>query len=463
MQRRNHALYLVLLIAVLLVAPACSSDQATPTADSSASIAGRYRLRGLGYEDASEAPEADYYLVLNDDNTAQFEEQKIGTSGIEVIARGTWERAETGVTLTLTELFGESVENPEVLKYEYVDGFPTVTEYAAGDQLFNVEEAKYTIGSGERHPLVNELHQRLAKIDYLDFTDPGDDLYTEETRKAVVQFQQAQGLIPNGVVDATTWVLLGNPPPPVPTPSPWPTPVPSLEPTLAPTTEAAPAPTAEAGPPAAPPSTGAPDLSKLSTHTEEGKPIVYFTFDDGPSGFTQQIMDLFAQYDGQATFFVLGNQVQANRELTRAEAQAGHYIANHTNTHTSLSGVTPEQFMNEVETTRQIILETAGDLFTLDKDVKYLRPPYGATDQNTLSYADALGYAVVLWDIDPQDWRRPGADVIANHIISSVYPGAIVLSHDGGGDRTQTVEAYRTVLAQLSSQGYVFRNIFVGP
>jgi peptidoglycan/xylan/chitin deacetylase (PgdA/CDA1 family) len=95
--------------------------------------------------------------------------------------------------------------------------------------------------------------------------------------------------------------------------------------------------------------------------------------------------------------------------------------------------------------------------------VKYLRPPYGATDQNTLSYADALGYAVVLWDIDPQDWRRPGADVIANHIISSVYPGAIVLSHDGGGDRTQTVEAYRTVLAQLSSQGYVFRNIFVGP
>jgi len=99
----------------------------------------------------------------------------------------------------------------------------------------------------------------------------------------------------------------------------------------------------------------------------------------------------------------------------------------------------------------------------LDKDVKYLRPPYGATDANTRNYAAALGYAVVMWDIDPQDWRQPGADVIASHIISSVYPGAIVLSHDGGGDRTQTLAAYETVMRELSAQGYVFRNIFVGP
>jgi peptidoglycan/xylan/chitin deacetylase (PgdA/CDA1 family) len=453
MNRKHFSVAILLLITVVLVAAACSPKEATPTVEPNPSIAGRYRLRGPGDEYANETVEADYYLVFNKDNTAQIEEQKIGASDVETIARGTWERAETGVTITVAELFGQPAENPEVLKPEYVDGFPTVTEYAAGDQLYDLEEAKYTVGSGERHPLVNELHQRLAKIDYLNLSDPSDDLYTEDTRKAVVAFQQAQGLIPDGVVDASTWVLLGNPPPPVPTPSPWPTPV---APTAAPTADAGPAPTT-------PPTSGAPDLSRLPAHTEDGKPIVYFTFDDGPGGFTQQLMDLFAQYGGQATFFVLSTQVQANPALTRAEAQAGHYIANHTNTHTSLSGITPDQFMNEVETTRQIILETAGDLFSLDKDVKYLRPPYGAADQNTRSYADSLGYAVVLWDIDPQDWRRPGADIIANHIISSAYPGAIVLSHDGGGDRTQTVEAYKRTLAELSSQGYVFKNIFVGP
>ena len=108
-------------------------------------------------------------------------------------------------------------------------------------------------------------------------------------------------------------------------------------------------------------------------------------------------------------------------------------------------------------------MNAAGDLLFLDKDVRYLRPPYGATDGDTRQYAANLGYAVVMWDIDPQDWRQPGADILANHIISSVYPGAIVLSHDGGGERSQTVEAYRKVLAELSSQGYAFRNIFVAP
>jgi len=354
----------------------------------------------------------------------------------------------------VTEVNGNTLENPQTIKYEYIDGFPVATEYSAGGELFNVQQAKYSVGAGERHPLVNELHKRLAKIDYLNFTDPGDDLYTEETRKAVVAFQQAQGLIPDGVVTAATWVLLGNPQPPVATPTPWPTFAPPPTPTAV----------ESEAPPAveAPPASGPPDPSRMPTHTDDGKPIVYFTFDDGPGTYTQQLMDVFAQYNGHATFFVLGNQVRPNSDLIRKEMQTGHYIGNHTNSHTALSGVTPEQFMNEIQSTEQAVVEVAGDLFP-ENAVRYMRPPYGTADPNTLSYANAMGYAVVLWDIDPQDWRRPGADVIANHIISSVYPGAIVLSHDGGGDRTQTVEAYRQVLSQLSAQGYVFRNMFVGP
>ncbi|MDD3828450.1 MAG: polysaccharide deacetylase family protein [Anaerolineae bacterium] len=163
----------------------------------------------------------------------------------------------------------------------------------------------------------------------------------------------------------------------------------------------------------------------------------------------------------QATFFVLGQQADNKPDLIRVEALGQHYVGNHTWDHTSPEGLSPEAFMDQVERTKQAILDAAGDLFTLDHDIRFLRPPYGATDANTQQYAADLGYAVVLWDVDPQDWRRPGAKVISDHIVRSVSPGAIVLMHDGGGDRTQSVEALGSVLRELSAQGYAFHNIFV--
>jgi peptidoglycan/xylan/chitin deacetylase (PgdA/CDA1 family) len=475
MNEGKRVLKMLVLIGVMLIAAACGPAQAEPTpatmetapppptataevvpqqtvlssaagTDSTtgestgvpSSVAGRFRLKPPGYEeDYEQAIEEDYYLVLNEDGTAQFEAEALTSGEVTVEARGTWRLDGDGAIIEITELFGEPVTTPEVLRYEYHDGFPVATEYAAGDTLYNLEEAEFTIGAGERHPLVHELHRRLASIDYLGFTDPGDDLYTETTRKAVVAFQEAQGLLPNGEVDPSTWVLLGSPPPPLPTPTPLP------------------APTGPTG------ALGVPDLKNLPTHTDEGKPILYFTFDDGPSKYSQQIIDLLAQYDAQATFFVLGKSAKANPDLIRAMAEGGHYVANHTFGHPSLKGVSREDFVKEVEGTKEIILDIALDLFGLDRDVRYLRPPYGATDANTRQNAADLGYAVVLWDVDPQDWRRPGAKVIAGHIVRSAYPGAIILMHDGGGERTQSVAALETALRELSAQGYVFRNIFV--
>ncbi len=449
MNRTRFVVQAILLLGMTLTAAACGTAQGEPTPaitgvavqpgegppELEVSVAGRYRLKPPEYEYDQDIQE-DYYLVLNEDHTVQFEAQKLDGSEAEVVARGTWQLDGDGVIVELTELLGQPVSTPDVLRYQYIDGFPVATDYAVGDTLYNLEDAEFTIGSGERHPLVRELHRRLAAIDYLNFSDPGDDLYTEETRRAVVAFQEAQGLLPNGEVDPATWVLLGSPPPPVATPTP-----------------------AELPAPVA----GVPDLSRLATHTEDGKPIVYLTFDDGPNGGqTQEILDLLAQYDAQATFFVLGQSAERNAELIRAEAMGGHYVGNHTYDHSSLEGASPEQFMDQVERTKQIILDIALDLFSLDRDVRYVRPPYGATDANTRNYATALGYAVVMWDIDPQDWRNPGSDIIASHIVSSVYPGAIVLMHDGGGDRSQTVVALARVLRELDAQGYVFRNVFVG-
>jgi peptidoglycan/xylan/chitin deacetylase (PgdA/CDA1 family) len=120
-----------------------------------------------------------------------------------------------------------------------------------------------------------------------------------------------------------------------------------------------------------------------------------------------------------------------------------------------------EQFVTEANRTRDALLDVAGDLFELDRNVRYLRPPYGAVDANTRQYATQQGYATVLWTIDPQDWRRPGAEAIANHLIEHMSPGAIVLWHNGGGDRSQTIAAYAIAFPALHEQGYVFRTVFL--
>jgi len=205
-----------------------------------------------------------------------------------------------------------------------------------------------------------------------------------------------------------------------------------------------------------------PDPNNLPKHTEDGKPIIYLTFDDGPHPpYTEGVLALMTQYGGQCTFFVVGQNVRVHPQVVRMMAAAGHYVANHTYTHPSLPDLNHEQFVEEMETTRRVILETASDLFHLDGDIRLMRPPYGHMDDHTRDYAADLGYAVVLWDVDPWDWNEPGSEAIIQHVLPRVFPGAIVLLHDGGGDRSQTVEALATILPELSAQGYTFRNMFV--
>ena len=106
------------------------------------------------------------------------------------------------------------------------------------------------------------------------------------------------------------------------------------------------------------------------------------------------------------------------------------------------------------ETFNQDILATAAAIGSYA--AACLRPPYGATDPSTYAHATALGYPIVLWSIDPTDWRRPGAQAIANHVIARAFPGAIVVLHDGGGDRSQTAAATEIILRELNAQGYRF-------
>lgn len=196
----------------------------------------------------------------------------------------------------------------------------------------------------------------------------------------------------------------------------------------------------------------------LPLHTAQGQPILYLTFDDGPSPvWTPQIVELLDRYDARATFFVIGVHVRRAAASLRPVAEAGHTIANHTLSHKSLAGRSQEAFAQELLATEEIVAAAVGDLLPDDFALAYLRPPGGGVDANTGPYAADLGYKVVGWDIDPKDWRRPGADAIASHVIQRAFPGAIVVLHDGGGGNQQTVAAVETILEELSGQGYVFR------
>jgi hypothetical protein len=130
--------------------------------------------------------------------------------------------------------------------------------------------------------------------------------------------------------------------------------------------------------------------------------------------------------------------------------EAGHGVANHSWSHTSFRGLGLQSFRWEITSTSEAISAY---------ESKCIRPPYGHTDANTANFAQELGYTLALWNVDPQDWRLPGAAVIANRILANVQPQSVILLHDGGGDRSQTVAALRTVLERLTADGYVFKAV----
>ncbi|UYN89965.1 MAG: polysaccharide deacetylase family protein [Anaerolineales bacterium] len=194
------------------------------------------------------------------------------------------------------------------------------------------------------------------------------------------------------------------------------------------------------------------------THTPAGKPIVYLTFDDGPAADTPGVLAALARHGAQATFFIVGRRVQELPQTVQAMLQAGHTVGNHSFTHPRLGGMPEAEFLIEMQQTAAAVAEAAQELLP-DGKMKLMRPPYGSHDENTEPWVNALGYAMVMWDVDPEDWSEPGTEAIASQVLAGVKPGAIVLLHDGGGDRSQTVAAVEQLLPALAEQGYVFHSL----
>jgi peptidoglycan/xylan/chitin deacetylase (PgdA/CDA1 family) len=175
---------------------------------------------------------------------------------------------------------------------------------------------------------------------------------------------------------------------------------------------------------------------------------VALTFDDGPSPYTPQILRVLAATHAPATFFVIGRSAREYPRLVAAEVQAGNEVGDHTETHPPLGQLAPSEQKTQLTDAAAAIAAAGAPAPVL------MRPPYGSFDAATLGVLHGLHLLMVLWSVDTSDYARPGASRIAYTAISGGQPGAIILMHDGGGDRSETVAALPRIIARLRQRGF---------
>ena len=178
-------------------------------------------------------------------------------------------------------------------------------------------------------------------------------------------------------------------------------------------------------------------------------PYIAMTFDDGPSAtLTPKLLDLLATHHIKATFFVIGENVAEHPEIVARAAREGHEIANHSWSHPNLAKLSDESVRRQLWRADDAIKNATGKRPTL------LRPPYGSiTEREKRWIHDEFGYQIVLWDVDPYDWKRPGPAVVRNRILQETRPGSIVLSHD---IHPGTIEAMPSTFDALEAKGFKF-------
>jgi peptidoglycan/xylan/chitin deacetylase (PgdA/CDA1 family) len=178
-------------------------------------------------------------------------------------------------------------------------------------------------------------------------------------------------------------------------------------------------------------------------------PYIALTFDDGPDKkLTPRLLDLLAQHHIHATFFVVGENAAQYPEILQRAAREGHEIGNHSWSHPNFGKMSEESVRSQVSRTEEAITNATGARPTL------LRPPYGSvTTRQKRWLHDELGYEIILWDVDPLDWKNPGPSVVTNRILKETRAGSIVLSHD---IHAQTIEAMPQILNELEEKGFKF-------
>ena len=180
------------------------------------------------------------------------------------------------------------------------------------------------------------------------------------------------------------------------------------------------------------------------------KKVIALTFDDGPwPNTTAKVLDILKKNRIKSTFFVVGQNVKNYPDLTKQIVADGHIIANHT-WHHWYHQMNAQAAAYEVANTTDIIYQTTGVRTSL------FRPPGGIMNNGVAAYAKNNKYAVIMWSADSMDYSRPAVPRLMNNIFREAKPGGIVLMHDGGGDRSNTVKALPEIISRFRKQGYEF-------
>jgi peptidoglycan/xylan/chitin deacetylase (PgdA/CDA1 family) len=214
------------------------------------------------------------------------------------------------------------------------------------------------------------------------------------------------------------------------------------EPKPAPPAEKSASPAPKPKPPATP---AEPAYTFNSVHVDG--PYIALTFDDGPNAtLTPKLLDLLAARHLKATFFVVGQNAADHPDILRRAVREGHEIANHSWSHPNLGKMSDEAVRRELQKTDDAISAAIGKRPTL------LRPPYGSITAHQKRWIhDELGYRIIIWDVDPMDWKRPGPAVVTSRILKETHAGSIVLAHD---IHPPTIEAMPATFDQLQKKGF---------
>jgi peptidoglycan/xylan/chitin deacetylase (PgdA/CDA1 family) len=176
-------------------------------------------------------------------------------------------------------------------------------------------------------------------------------------------------------------------------------------------------------------------------------PDVALTFDDGPGPYTPQLLSVLERYHVRATFFAIGRMERYFSQSTVREIEDGDAIGDHTEDHPMLAR------MSAHEQHEQLFEQIARIELLGGKRPVLFRPPYGSFNATTLHELKGLHLLMVLWSVDTGDYLQPGTEVIAQRALAGAHPGAIILMHDGGGDRSQTIAALPAIISGLRARG----------
>ncbi len=194
---------------------------------------------------------------------------------------------------------------------------------------------------------------------------------------------------------------------------------------------------------------------EVITNVPTTEMIIALTFDDGPSPtYTPQILKILEEHQVRATFFAVGMRVESFPDVARAIVNGGHELGNHTFSH-PLKQLNGTQFEHELQRAHQTIEQVTG------VTPRIYRPPGAYYNKTTLEVLKRHGYTMVLWSWwqNPKDYANPGADVIVQRILAEPRNGDIVVLHDLGGNRSQTVAALPKVITGLKEKGFSFVTI----